>query len=93
MKEEKILDLLAKDRIENALNEALKKEPEYQELLVEQETAFNRMGEFILDEGQEKAIDRAISATNDCGTVYGVVAYKQGFRDGVQLACEVGRIA
>ena len=52
MKEEKILDLLAKDRIENALNEALKKEPEYQELLVEQETAFNRMGEFILDEGQ-----------------------------------------
>ncbi len=92
-KEEKLLDILARERMGTALETALKGDDGYRQELKEQETAFNEMKEIMLDERQEAVVDRAISATNNCGAIYGMAAYGQGFRDGVKVIRELGEIA
>lgn len=89
MDSEKLLDILAKERMETALEAALKGDYEYQHELEVQDAAFGRIKEMMLDGEQETVVDRAISATNNCGTLYGITAYKQGLRDGVKLICEL----
>lgn len=93
MKREKLLDILAKERMDTALEEALKGDAEYQHELEEQETAFEGMKNAMLDGEQEAVVDRAVSATNNCGALYGAAAYRQGFRDGIRVVCELGEIA
>lgn len=93
MKKEKLMDILAKERMEIALEVALKEDDEYQRGLREQEAAFNEMGKIMLDGKQEAVVDRAISTTNNCGTIYGMAAYRQGFKDGVRVTHELGETA
>ena len=51
------------------------------------------MGKIMLDGKQEAVVDRAISTTNNCGTIYGMAAYRQGFKDGVRVTHELGETA
>lgn len=46
-----------------------------------------------LDKAQRLTIDRAISADNQCGAVYGAVAYRLGMKDGIRLMTEIRQIA
>lgn len=93
MKKEKLLDILMDKRMETALEAALKEDGGYRHGLEEQETAFDAVKEIPLDEEQENVVDRAISATNNCGALYGIAAYRQGLKDGIQIARELGEIA
>ena len=45
------------------------------------------------DGKQEAVVDRAISTTNNCGTIYGMAAYRQGFKDGIRVIHELGETA
>ena len=93
MGKEKLLDILAKERMGTALEEALKEDGEYQHEMGEQETAFGEMVRLLPGGELEAVVDKAISATNSCGAAYGAAAYRQGFKDGVRVARELGRIA
>lgn len=93
MKKEKLLDILVKERMETALEVALKEDDEYHHELREQEVAFNEMRKIMLDGKQEAVVDRAISTTNNCGTIYGMAAYRQGFKDGIRVIHELGETA
>ncbi|HBA50171.1 MAG TPA: hypothetical protein DCZ91_20740 [Lachnospiraceae bacterium] len=93
MKREKLLDILAEERMGTALEEALKGDVEYQHELEVQETAFEEMKNVMLNGEQETVVEKAISATNNCGALYGAAAYRQGFKDGIRVVCELGEIA
>ena len=42
---------------------------------------------------QRKAVDRVITAYNQCGAAYGAAAYRFGMEDSVRLLRELGKIA
>lgn len=52
----------------------------------------NRLDHAGLDEEQKSIVDKAISAANDCGAVYGTVAYRLGLHDGIRLTSEIREI-
>ena len=89
----KLLDMLAEERVKTALEEALEEDQEYQEALKVQEEAVGRMEKEKSGGAWEKTADRAVSATNHCGAVYGAVAYRVGMLDGVRIAFEILAVA
>ena len=89
MRKEKLLDILVKARTVKALDEAVCKSIAYQETLKQQDKAFDALDNAGLSNEQKTIVDRAISAANHCGTVYGAVAYRLGLQDGIRLASEV----
>ena len=52
----------------------------------------DRLDNAGLDEEQKSIVDKAISAANDCGAVYGAVAYRLGLHDGIRLMSEIREI-
>ena len=92
MRKEKILDTISYVRMGNALENALNNDRDYQHAVRHQETAFSRMDKLKLSSKQNKVVDRAISATNHCGSIYGEVAYKLGLQDGMRLAYELKKL-
>lgn len=92
MKKEKMLDTLAYVRTGNALENALSNDRDYKRAVRDQEIAFSRMDKLRLSSKQNKVVDKAISATNHCGTVYGEVAYRLGLHDGIRLASELKKL-
>lgn len=54
-----------------------------------QDKAFDRLDNARQSKAQSAIFDKAISAANDCGAVYGAVAYRLGLQDGIRLAFEV----
>lgn len=91
-KRERLLDVLARERIDHALELALINNNKYQDTVKEQDIAIERIDELGLSSKQFKVVDQAISAANHCGAVYGSVAYKQGLKDGIKLAVELCEI-
>ncbi len=89
---DKLLDILVKTRTVRALDEAVGKSTNYQEALKRQDTAFEILDRAGLSGEQRSIVDRAISAANDCGAVYGAVAYELGLRDGIKLMSELKEI-
>lgn len=89
MGKERLLDILVSDRMNNALNEVLSNDYEYQMASEQQDTAFREMENLRLSSAQNKVIDRAISAINHSSAVYGAVAYRQGLQDGIRLVFEL----
>lgn len=88
-KSERLLNALARERINHALETVLISDSNYQNTVKRQDVAIKHIG---LSSKQFTVVDRAISATNHCGAVYGAVAYKQGLKDGVKLAAEIAEI-
>lgn len=89
---ERLLDALARERIDHALEVALISDRNYQNTVKRQDVAFDQLDNIGLSEKQFTVVDRALSAANHCGAVYGAVAYKQGLKDGVKLAAELADI-
>lgn len=87
-----MLNALARERINHALKTVLISDSNYQNTVKRQEVAINQIEHIGLSSKQFTVVDRAISATNHCGAVYGAVAYKQGLKDGVKLAAEIAEI-
>lgn len=93
MQEEKLLDILAEERIHNALNSALAASEDYQDTLEQQERADDEVEQLGLNKEQKKAVGRLVAAVNANGAAYGTVAYRQGLKDGVSLISELKDIA
>lgn len=89
---EKILDILIKSRTVKALDKAVFKNRDYQNTLKQQEKAIDELNKAGLSEEQKAIVDMVISATNDCGATYGIVAYELGLQDGIKLMSELKEI-
>ena len=89
MGSKRLLDWIARVRMENVMGGLLENSREYQQALKGQDEALKKMEEAVEGMEQRKMVDRAISAANYCGAVYSTMAYKQGFRDGVKLMSEL----
>lgn len=76
-----------------ALEAALEKNQEYQEVLKQQAEAVSRMEKEKSGGSWEKTADRAVSAVNHCGAVYGSLAYRQRLQDGIKIAFEILKFA
>lgn len=87
-----LLDLLVRVRTHKALDRAVVESKAYQYTLKRQDEAFDRLDKAGLSGKQKTIVDRAISAANDCGAVYGAVAYRLGLQDGIKLMSELKEI-
>ena len=87
-----LLDLLVRVRTHKALDRAVVESKAYQYTLKRQDEAFDRLDKAGLSGKQKTIVDRAISAANDCGAVYGAVAYRLGLQDGIKLMTELKEI-
>ena len=85
----KMLDIFIEARTGRALDKAVDKSKDYQDALKRQDIAFNDMDMAGLSREQKRIVDRAISAANDCSAVYGAVAYRLGFHDGIKVMSEI----
>lgn len=88
-----LLDILMEERIHKSLEKALSDSERYQSAQKEVDKAINELEEAELSREQNKAVDRAVSATNANGAAYGAAAYRQGFYDGIELISEITRIS
>lgn len=70
------------------LEEVLKKDKYYQEAMSEEQAASDIMDSLNLTSEQKKAVDRVITAYNQCGAAYGAAAYRFGMEDGIRLRME-----
>jgi len=57
-----------------------------------QDKEYDGMYKSGISKEQSAIVDRAISATNDCGATYGAVAYRLGLHDGIRLTAELREI-
>ena len=92
IRDENLLDILAEERIHKGLGKALNDNELYQSAQKEVDEAISELEKAGLSRGQNKVVDKAISATNASGAAYGATAYRQGFYDGIELVLEVNRI-
>ena len=93
MKRGKLLDRIASQRMGRDIDRVLRKDREYRDAVKQQDIAFDELKKLGLDKAQRLTIDRAISADNECGVVYGAVAYRIGMKDGTRLMTEIRQIA
>ncbi|WP_251499494.1 hypothetical protein [Otoolea muris] len=93
MKRGKLLDRIASQRMGRDIDRVLRKDREYRDAVKQQDIVFDELKKLGLDKAQRLTIDRAISADNQCGAVYGAVAYRLGMKDGIRLMTEIRQIA
>lgn len=93
MKQKRLLDRIASQRMESDIDAVLRKDRMYRGAVRHQDAAFDELKKLGLDKEQRLIIDRAISADNECGAVYGALAYRLGMKDGIRLMAEIGEIA
>lgn len=89
MDEVKLLDILVRDRMHSVLENTLKENEEYQSVQKEYDRACAKMEKIGLNKKQDRVVDKGLSIANDCGAVYGAVAYKQGVEDGIRVGFEI----
>lgn len=92
MKRGKLLDRIASQRMGRDIDRVLRKDREYRDAVKQQDIVFDELKKLGLDKAQRLTIDRAISADNQCGAVYGAVAYRLGMKDGIRLMTEIRQI-
>ena len=92
MQKHSLLDILVRIRTHKALDRAVGKSRNYQDTLKRQDKAYSALYMAGLSKEQNIIVDSVISAVNDCGAVYGVVAYRLGLRDGIRLMEELREI-
>ena len=88
MKENGLLEIIAAHRTMTDLDEILKKDKYYQEAMVEEQRTSDIMDSLNLTSEQRKAVDRVITAYNQCGAAYGAAAYRFGMEDGIRVRME-----
>ncbi|MCM1120303.1 MAG: hypothetical protein NC543_13195 [bacterium] len=91
-KTKKLLDLIVRVRSNKALDRAVEKDRTHMAVSKEQDKAFEELDKAGLNKEQRRIVDRAISITNQCGAIYGMIAYKLGLHDGIRLMSELNKI-
>lgn len=92
MRKNGLLEIIAAHRTVKDLDELLKRDKSYQEALAEEQSASDIMDSLNLTPEQKKAVDRVITAYNECGAAYGAVAYRFGMEDGIRVRMEMEEI-
>ena len=92
MKENGLLEIIAAHRTIADLDGILKKDKYYQEAMAEEQIASDIMESFNLTSEQRKAVDRVITAYNQCGAAYGAAAYRFGMEDGIRVRMEMEEV-
>ena len=92
MKENGLLEIIAAHRTMTDLDEILKRDKYYQDALEEEQAASDIMDGLNLTSEQRKAVDRVITAYNQCGAAYGAVAYRFGMKDGIRVQMEMEEV-
>ncbi len=87
-----LLDILVRIRTHKALDRAVGKSRNYQDTLKRQDKAYGELYTAGLSKEQNIIVDSVISAVNDCGAVYGAIAYRLGLQDGIRLMSELREI-
>lgn len=90
--EDNLLEILVMTRTLKALDNAVHKSKDYKDTLKKQDKVLDRLDNAGLDEEQKSIVDKVISAANDCGAVYGTVAYRLGLHDGIRITSEIREI-
>ena len=91
-KKYRLLERLVSQRMSEKIDIVLRKDKFYRNAVKRQDAAFNDMKRLNLSKKQKMIIDRAISANNHCGSIYGIVAYILGLQDGKKLLSEINEI-
>lgn len=89
MPENSLLENLFDIQISTDLEEALKEDAEYRGTRKQIDKTFKKLKKLELSRKQMLIIDRVVSATNANGSVYGRMAYRKGFQDGIKLLSEL----
>ena len=92
MEKNGLLEVIALHRIGKDLDEAVDKDKDYQEALVQQQEAFDKLDAIDLTAEQKRVVDQVITANNHVGAMYGKVAYRVGMEDGIRLRMEMEAI-
>lgn len=92
MKRDGLLDDFFLNRINHALETTAAIDKSYQEAAKKEDELFNKLNKRKLSRKQKLAVDRVISAANDCGAEYGKMAYRQGFQDAIKLLEELSSL-
>ena len=87
-----LLEIIAVHRTATDLDKILKTDKYYQDALEEEQAASDIMDNLNLTAEQKKAVDRVITAYNECGAAYGAVAYRFGMEDGIRVRMEMEEI-
>lgn len=92
MEKNGLLEIIAAHRTGDTLDEIMVQDKDYQDALVQQQAAFDRLDELELTKEQRSVIDQAITANNHFGAVYGAAAYRFGLEDGIKVRVEMDEI-
>lgn len=92
MEKNGLLEIIAAHRTVTDLDELLKADKYYQDALEEEQRASEIMDGLNLTTEQKKAVDRVITAYNECGAAYGAAAYRFGMEDGIRVRMEMEEI-
>lgn len=92
MEKNGLLEIIAAHRTVADLDELLKTDKYYQDALEEEQAASDIMDSLKLTTEQKKAVDRVITAYNECGAAYGAAAYRFGMEDGIRVRMEMEEI-
>ena len=92
MEKNGLLEIIAVHRTATDLDKILKTDKYYQDALEEEQAASDIMDNLNLTAEQKKAVDRVITAYNECGAAYGAVAYRFGMEDGIRVRMEMEEI-
>lgn len=92
MEKNGLLEIIALHRSGGNLDEAVRRDKDYQEALEQQQKAFDMLEKLGLTTEQERVVDQVITANNHTGAVYGAVAYRCGMEDGIRLCIEMEEI-
>lgn len=87
-----MLELLVRIRTSKSLDRSAAKNRHYRSALRRQDKAFAALDKAGLSKEQRLIVDRAITATNECGTAYGEATYRLGFCDSRRLVSELEKI-
>ncbi len=82
--DEKLMDIIIEERLDNALDDALQKDAGYQQSEQLKRQKCDRLKEIGLTEEQWEEVEVALMADNSYCAIYGELAYRQGFQDGVK---------
>lgn len=88
MEKNGLLEIIAAHRTVTDLDELLEADKYYQDALEEQ-AASDIMDSLNLTAEQKKAVDRVITAYNECGAAYGAAAYRFGMEDEIRVRMEM----
>lgn len=84
-----IFDIIADYSINEGMDSILLRNKEYIKVQNKINTQAKQFDELNLTKEQRLVIDRLLSAHTESGTVYGKIAYKQGFQDCAALLLEM----